>query len=178
MDYTQIQIITHETTTRQYCIDKGSELTTKELIKLAIIDDNYDYADYLIYRHLKIHENMIDEKLKKIGYTFNAILATQNMDEDEFMDKFEEDYEIDIIQKLKREYKKEFKVNKVPKTKLIDAIILSTPPQNYNIFTYLYLIEKKKLESFYGEMDDVLHHLRLAMKDIRDAELRLNTVIS
>ena len=59
--YNLSTIFKHEALTRQYCINKGcTDLDTKTLINLGLLDDNYDYACFLEFKHMVTLEDLIN----------------------------------------------------------------------------------------------------------------------
>ena len=69
--YTLSNIFEFEAITRKYSVAKGSaNLDPKTLINLGLLDDNYDYARYIQFKHITQLEEIIDKKVSKLGFVF------------------------------------------------------------------------------------------------------------
>ena len=138
--YTLSDIFKHEETTRQYYVSEDSaNLTTRQLIELAAMENHFDtgYADYLIFKRLHQEAEYISSKSKKKGYQIN-VRHNQNLKEDVennndskgFYEYWYNQYESQVFDSYPDIY---------------DIINQAVRDNNWNFLYYLYYIEEEDL---------------------------------
>ena len=89
--YTISNCFHYEAITRQHCISEGGvELSTQELLSLAILDGDIDYAKFVIFKRLHTLREFITKKTKNVGYIFNP---TTNKDISNNIQEYENYYD-------------------------------------------------------------------------------------
>ena len=138
--YTLSDIFRHEETTRQYYVSEDTaNLTTRQLIELAGMENYFDtgYADYLIFKRLHQVAEYISYKTKKKGYQIN-VRHNQNLKEDlENNNDSKDHYEYWF-----NEYESQV-FNSYPD--IYDVINQAVRDNNWNFLYYLYYKEENEL---------------------------------
>ena len=88
--YSLSECFYYEGITRQYTLKEGEELSVQNLITLAIKDDNFDYAKFLIFKRLHLIKDIITQKTENTGFTFDT---NKNQDIKENLPDYEDYYE-------------------------------------------------------------------------------------
>ena len=151
--YNLSDIFKYEALTRQYCINKGCvDLDTKTLINLGLLDDNYDYAKYIEFKHVVSLEELIDKKVKIYGLFFSKNVVN---DPDYFLE-----YKGDYYEELYNHYKSQI-IDNLDKTKteqIIDMVIKDN--NNMDILYYIYFKEEEKINEYLARREDEINTLK------------------
>ena len=153
--YNLSTIFKHEALTRQYCINKGcTDLDTKTLINLGLLDDNFEYARYIQFKHMVQLEELIDKKVKIHGQFFSKNVVN---DPDYYLE-----YRGDYYERLYKHYKSRIMENyNLDKTKIeqiIDLVIEDN--NNMDVLYYIYFKEEGKIDEYLTRREDEINTLK------------------
>ena len=134
----------YEAITRQHCISEGGvELDMKELISLAIIDGNIDYADFVIYKRLFTLREFITQKAKNAGYIFNP---NTNQDIYDNIQEYENYYDNWIEYYTSK--------NNLFTDEIEDVIEEVIKCKHWDVLYYIYFKEEDDLKGFLEREED------------------------
>ena len=130
--------------TRQHCISEGGvELSTQELISLAIIDGDIDYAKFVIFKRLYALREFITQKAKNVGFIFNPNTnqnISNNLQEYEnYYDNWVEYYSCK---------------NNLFTDDIEDVIEEVIKSKHWDVLYYIYFKEEDDLNSFLAREED------------------------
>ena len=159
MTYTQntynlSTLFKHEALTRQYCINKGcTDLDTKTLINLGLLDDNYDYACFIEFKHMVTLEDLINKKVNKYGLFFSKNVVNEP---DYYLE-----YRGDYYKRLFKHYKSRIMENyNLDKTKIEQIIDLVIEDNNMDVLYYIYFKEEDKIHEYFARREDEINTLK------------------
>ena len=136
----------YEAITRQHCISEGGvELTTQELLTLAVINGDFNYAKFVIFKRLYMLQEFIAKKTKNTGFIFNTNI---NQDISNNLQDYENYYDNWV----------EFYSNKanfgLGANDIEDAIEEVIKSKHWDVLYYIYFKEEDDLNSFLAREED------------------------
>ena len=149
VSYTLSEIFRFEALTCKYSVAKGTEsLDAKTLINLGLLDDNYDYARYIQFKHNLQLEEMIDKKVSSLGYVFSKNVIN---DPEYFLE-----YKGDHYEKIYRYYKGLIVESNVPKIEQIINLVIRD--NNLKVLYYIYFKEEDKISRYLARREDEINN--------------------
>ena len=147
--YTLNNIFEYEAITTKYSVAKGStNLDAKTLINLGLLDDNYDYARYIQFKHATQLEELIDKKVSKLGFVFSKNLINDP--------KYFLEYKVDYYEKIYNHYKSQVIIDSnVPKIEQIINLVIQD--NNMKVLYYIYFKEEDKIYRFLARREDEIN---------------------
>ena len=151
--YNLSDIFKYESITTRYSVDKGSyNLDTKTLINLGLLDDNFNYARFIQFKHMVQLEELIDKKVKIHGQFFSKNMVN---DPNYFLEHKGNYYE-----ELYNHYKSRI-INNSNKPKIEQIIDLVIQDNNHmDILYYIYFKEEDKIDNFLARREDEINTLK------------------
>ena len=157
-NYSLSKIFEYEALTRKYSVNQGSSsLTTKTLINLGLLEDNYDYAQYILQKHCIQLEEMIDKKVGKLGYVFGKNIIN---DPHYFLE-----YRGDYYGKIYNYYKSHVSFSS-PISKIEQIINFVINDRNFEVLFYIYFKEEDKINRYLARREDEINTNK--MNSIKD----------
>ena len=149
ISYTLSEIFRYEAITTKYSVSKGSSnLDTKTLINLGLLDDNYDYARYIQFKHTVQLEELIDKKVSNLGLFFSKNVIN---DPEYFLE-----YKGDYYEKIYNYYKSQVIINSsIPKIEQIINLIIRD--NNTGVLYYIYFKEEEKIRQYLARREDEIN---------------------
>ena len=142
--YNLSTIFQYEDITRQYCMSEGGfNLTTQELLSLAILDGDIDYAKFVIFKRLYTLREFITKKTKNVGYIFNPN-TNQNISNN--IQEYEDYYDnwIEYYSSKNNLFTDDIE-------DIIEEVIKS---KHWDVLYYIYFKEEDDLNSFLAREED------------------------
>ena len=134
----------YEAITRQHCISEGGvELTTQELLSLAIIDGDIDYAKFVIFKRLYTLREFITKKTKNVGFIFNP---TTNQNISNNLQEYENYYDNWVEYYSSK--------NNLFTDDIEDVIEEVIKSKHWDVLYYIYFKEEDDLNSFLAREED------------------------
>ena len=161
--YSLSECFHYEDITRQYCISEGCfNLDTQELIKLAIEDDTFDYANFVIFKRLHVLENLIKQKMEKYGFNFNANIMK---DPDYYILEWEDYYE-----KWVEFYKSKTLAGCFNQDDVDIEDIIEQAARNFHwdVLCYIYFKEEDDLNSFLAREEDEFNREKREKESVKN----------
>ena len=147
--YTLSNIFEYEVITTKYSVTQGSSLLdAKTLINLGLLDDNYDYARYIQFKHALQLEEMIDKKVSKLGFVFSKNVIN---DPDYFLE-----YKGDYYEKIYNYYKAQVINSNIPKIEQIINLVIRD--NNMRVLYYIYFKEEEKIRRYLTRREDEINN--------------------
>ena len=147
--YTLSNIFEYEAITTKYSVAKGStNLDAKTLINLGLLDDNYDYARYIQFKHATQLEELIDKKVSKLGFVFSKNVIN---DPEYFLE-----YKGDYYEKIYNYYKSQVIINSSV-SKIEQIINLVIRDNNMRVLYYIYFKEEEKIRKYLTRREDEIN---------------------
>ena len=147
--YTLSDIFQYEAITTKYSVAQGSSsLTSKTLINLGLLDDNYDYARYIQFKHTIQLEEMIDKKVSKLGFVFSKNVIN---DPEYFLE-----YKGEYYEKIYNYYKAQVINSSI--TKIEQIINLVIRDNNMRVLYYIYFKEEEKIRRYLTRREDEINN--------------------
>ena len=151
--YNLSTIFKYESITTQYSINNGNpNLDTKTLINLGLLDDNFEYARYIQFKHMVQLEELIDKKVKIHGQFFSKNMVN---DPNYFLE-----HKCGHYEELYNHYKSRIinNSNKPKIEQIIDLVIQDN--KNMDILYYIYFKEEDKIDNFLARREDEKRKLK------------------
>ena len=148
-NYSLSDIFKFEAITTKYSVAKASSsLDAKTLINLGLLDDNYDYARYIQFKHALQLEELIDKKVSKLGFVFSKNVIN---DPEYFLE-----YKGDYYEKIYNYYKAQVITNSnVPKIEQIINLIIRV--NDMRVLYYIYFKEEEKIRRYLARREDEIN---------------------
>ena len=156
--YSLSNIFEYEAITCKYSVAKGStSLDAKTLINLGLLDDNYDYARYIQFKHITQLEEMIDKKVSKLGFVFSKNVIN---DPEYFLE-----YKGEYYGKIYNYYKSHIVTNSSV-SKIEQIINLVIHDNNMRVLYYIYFKEEEKIRRYLARREDEINtDKKVSVKD-------------
>ena len=148
ISYTLSEIFRYEAITTKYSVSKGSSnLDTKTLINLGLLDDNYNYARYIQFKHTVQLEELIDKKVSNLGLIFSKSVINDP--------EYVLEYKGEKYKNIYNYYKAQVINSNISKIEQIINLVIRD--NNMRVLYYIYFKEEEKIRQHLARREDEIN---------------------